>query len=134
MRWTSNCKSSWGVPMSQKDKPQSTKLIPRDDWGPFLERFGRSHHGWATKLETKDHVTNEDVITQESPLEGMELDLEDEKNPRINVSVKLDNKLVKHILFRPSQVLLRKSADGAEESLKIETLNTETTVYLRSVA
>src|SRR5262245_39726135 len=115
-----------GVPMSQ-----NIKLIPRETWGPFLESFGRLHHGWATWLETKDHVTKEDVVTPASALEAMELDLEDEKNPRINVSVKLDNKFVKHILFRPSQVV-RRTRDGAdEESLEIETLNTKTTVYVR---
>src|SRR5262245_49659695 len=110
---------------------QNIKLIPREDWGPFMESFGRLHHGWPTRLETNDHVTKEDVVTPEGPLEGMELDLEDEKNPRINVTVKLDNKVVKHILFRPSQVVLRTSTDRDEEALDIETLNTKTTIYVR---
>jgi len=59
----------------------------------------------------------------------MELDLEDQQNPRINVTVKLDNKLVKHILFLPSRVVHRIQDD--DEAVEIATLNTETTVYVR---
>jgi len=45
-------------------------------------------------------------VSQELPLQSIELDLEDEKNPRINVTVQEDNKLLKHILFRPSRLVL----------------------------
>lgn len=108
-----------------------TSVIPRNQWGVFLESFGRSHHAWLTKLETHDHVTKEQVVSHESPLELIELDLEDERNPRINVSVKLDNKLVKHILFLPSRVVLRTGGRNREESLEIQTLNTETIIHVR---
>ena len=109
----------------------STSVIPPEDWGPFLESFGRSHHGWLTRMETKDTVTQEWVMSHELPLESLELDLEDERNTRINVTVKLDNKLVKHILFLPSRMVLRTSSLDSEESLEIETLNTDTIVHVR---
>jgi hypothetical protein len=64
------------------------------------------------------------------PLQSIELDLEDEKNPRINVSVKLDNKDLKHILFLPSRLILR-NLSGRVESLQVDTVNTETRVYFR---
>jgi hypothetical protein len=83
------------------------------------------------KLETKDTVTKECVVSHEMPLQTVEFDLEDEPNPRINVSMKMDNKTVKHILFLPSRLILRTSTDSHEESLEIETLNTETTLYVR---
>jgi hypothetical protein len=106
--------------------------IPRIEWARFLEIFGRTHHGWPTRVETKDHVTEERVLTGEVLLQSMELDLEDEHHPRINVSVRLDNKTVKHILFEPARVVLRSCAASFEESLEIETLNTVTTVYVRA--
>jgi hypothetical protein len=114
-------------------KPSATaaSVIPEVRWGAFLESFGRSHHGWPTRIETKDTVTKEQVVSHESPLESIELDLEDQRNPRINVSVKLDNKLVKHILFLPSRVVHRTRGDDREESLEIETLNTDTIVHFR---
>ncbi len=62
----------------------------------------------------------------------IELDTEDAKNPRINVSVKSDNKLIKHVFFRPSRLTLHLSKDGAEESIDIESMNTSTTVRFRA--
>jgi uncharacterized protein DUF5335 len=105
--------------------------VPREKWGKFLETFSRRHHGWHIQLETHDLVTAEKVVSQETPLESIELDLEDEKNPRINVIVHVDNKIIKHILFLPSLLVLESSDNGQEQSLRIETVNTVTTVYLR---
>ena len=108
----------------------STVNVPAAEWSGFLEAFSQQHHGWRVCLETYDLVTRERVFSSETPLESIDLDLEDEKNPRINVIVRLDNKVIKHILFRPSRLLLQ-SADGGDESLRIETVNTETAVHVR---
>ena len=106
----------------------STVVVPSEQWSGFLDDFSRHHRGWSACLETYDLDTRENVLSPEAPLESIDLDLEDEKNPRINVIVHLDNKVVKHILFRPSYLELQ-SADGRNESLPIETVNTETTVH-----
>ena len=45
-------------------------------------------------------------------MESIALDLEDEKNPRINVIVHLDNKVVKHILYRPSPWCFNRPTGG----------------------
>jgi hypothetical protein len=110
----------------------STLDIPRERWGKFLETFSRRHRRWLVQLETYDLVTAEKVASQETRLESIELDLEDEKNPRINVIVQIDNKVIKHILFRPWLLVL--SSSGREQSLRIETVNTETTVHVRPPA
>jgi hypothetical protein len=112
----------------------STLNIPREKWGKFLETFSRRHRRWLVQLETYDLVTAEKVASQETRLESIELDLEDEKNPRINVIVQIDNKVIKHILFQPSLLVLESSNDGREQSLRIETVNTETTVHFRPPA
>jgi hypothetical protein len=65
-------------------------------------------------------------------LQCIELDLEDEENPRINVIVQLDNKVVKHILFLPSSMVLESPEDGRDQSLRIETVNTVTAVHFRA--
>jgi len=106
--------------------------IPREKWGKFLETFSRRHQCWHIQLETHDLVTAEKVVSQETPLQSIELDLEDEKNPRINVIGQLDNKVIKHILFQPSLLVLESSDDGQEQSLRIETVNTVTTVHFRA--
>ena len=107
----------------------STVAVPSEQWSGFLDDFSRQHRGWSACLETYDLDTRENVLSPEAPMESIALDLEDEKNPRINVIVHLDNKVVKHILFRPSHLVLQ-SADGRNESLRIETVNTDTTVHL----
>ena len=110
----------------------STLDIPREKWGKFLGTFSRQHRGWVIRLETHDQVTGEDVVSQETPLDSIELDLEDEKHPRINVIVQLDNKIIKHILFLPSRVVFESSDDSQEQLLRIETVNTETSIHFRA--
>jgi hypothetical protein len=109
----------------------STFRVPPGDWGEFLETFSRDHRGWLVHLETHDLITDEKVVSQETSLESIELDLEDEKNPRINVTVHLDNKVIKHVLFLPSQLVYASSKDG-QESLQVETINTKTAVRFRA--
>ena len=110
----------------------STVSIPRDEWTEFLRSFGQRHHGWLVTLDTYDLKTDEKVVSHETPLQSIELDLEDEKNPRINITVKLDNKVIKHILFRPSQLIWYRPEPGAGEALHIDTVNTVTTVRFRA--
>jgi hypothetical protein len=109
----------------------SSAAIPRTQWGEFLQSFSREHWRWPAQLETHDLETGETVFSPESLLERIELDLEDERNPRINVVVDLDNKVVKHILFRPSRLILHPAAENSE-SLRIDSIHTVTTVRLRS--
>jgi len=113
-----------------KKSVSATSTIPRQQWGAFLNEFGRAHQGWLTLLETTDRVTQETAESQEMPLQSIELDLEDEKNPRISVIVHLDNKILKHILFLPSRVVLE-TLRGGHESLEVDTVNTKTRVHLR---
>ena len=115
----------------QSKQDASALDIPREKWGKFLDTFTRRHHGWLIQLETHDLVTGEDVVSQETPLHLIELDLEDEKNARINVIVQLDNKVIKHILFLPSRVVLE-SENSHEQLLRVETVNTETTIHFRA--
>jgi hypothetical protein len=114
-----------------KEPGASTSIVPKEEWTGFLEEFGKTHCRWLTRIETNDHGTGEIVATQEMPLQSIELDLEDEKNPRINVAVRIDNKIFKHILFRPSRLILHTVAGGWRDLLEVETVNTTTRVHLR---
>ena len=108
----------------------SSITIPRHGWSEFPQSFSRRHYRRHVKLEIHDLKTGERVVSHETPLQSIELDLEDEKNPRINVTVELDNKVIKHILFQPSQLVLHRSG----EALRIHSVNTVTTVRLCEVA
>jgi len=108
----------------------SKAAIPHAEWQEFLESFSRRHAGWLVSVETHDLQTAERVQYPFVRLESIELDLEDRKNPRINVVVRDKQKQIKHILFRPSEVqqLLQDTNDTA---LRITSLNTVTTVRFR---
>jgi hypothetical protein len=106
----------------------STVTIPRDEWSEFLRSFGQQRHGWLVTLETYDLDTREKVVSHETPLQSIELDLEDVKNPRINITVRLDNKVIKHILFQPSKLIWDRPEPGTVEALHIDSVNTLTTV------
>ena len=105
--------------------------IPPKVWKGFLETFSERHAGWLVHVETHDRQTDENVASQISALHSIELDDEDEKNPRINVTVLYDTKELKHVLFRPSQMTLHISEQDGEDSLRISSLNTDTTIRMR---
>ena len=110
----------------------SNVAIPSREWKAFLESFAERHRGWLVRLEIHDIETDENVGSRFQRLYQIELDTEDVNNPRINVTLDMDHKLFKHVLFRPSQVTLSVSADGADESLNIQSLNTSTTIRFRA--
>jgi hypothetical protein len=105
--------------------------IPPKMWKGFLEAFSESHAGWLVRVETHDRQTDENVASRISALHSIELDDEDEKDPRINVTVLYETKELKHILFRPSQMRLHISEHDGEDSLRISSLNTDTTIRMR---
>ena len=105
--------------------------IPRRDWKRVLERFTEEHSGLPVEMETYDRETEEEVKLPLAALHSMMLDLEEPKNPRINVTVLSGNKEIRHILFRPSQVVLHASRRNGDEALTIESLHTNTTVRLK---
>jgi len=106
-------------------------VIPHNEWPEFLDSFTRWHRGRLVIIETHDSETGETVASRFVRLVSVELDLEDRNNARINVNVRDGEKEIKHILFRPSDVMRRISEDGNEEGLRIISVNTVTTVRFR---
>jgi hypothetical protein len=106
-------------------------VIPRAEWREFLQAFSSKHGNWLVSIETHDLQTGETVASRFVRLRSVDLDLEDRKNPRINVVVRDEDKEIKHILFRPSDLALQISTDGNDEGLRIISVNTITTVRFR---
>ena len=110
------------------------QTIPKTEWSEFLKAFTRRHEHWLVTIETNDVKTGETVASRFVPLQSIQLDLEDQKNPRINVTVRSDEKEIKHILFRPSELNLDVSDDGNDKAIQVVSLNTVTTVRFRVAA
>src|SRR5205823_11392883 len=111
-----------------------TQTIPQTEWNEFLKAFSRRHEHWLVTIEIHDLKTGEIVASRFMPLQSIQLDLEDQKNPRINVTVRSDEKEDKHILFRPSELILDVSDDGKDQAIRVVSLNTVTTVWFRVAA
>ena len=105
--------------------------IPEKVWKSFLQTFGERHAGWLIQVQTHDIQTDETVSSRISALHSIELDDEGEKNHRIKVTVLYDTKALTHILFRPSRVILHVSEQDGEDSLRISSLNADTTIRIR---
>jgi hypothetical protein len=108
--------------------------IPQEQWEQWLRAFSGRHAGWLVSIETHDLETDETVNSRFMQLIGVELDVEDRKNHRINVTVRDDHREIKHILFRPLDVMDQVSEDGNEEGVRIISLHTVTTVRFRVAA
>src|SRR5581483_3060525 len=109
----------------------STRAIPPNEWAQFLPAFTRKHAGWLVTIETHDLETGETVESRLMQLQGIELDLEDSKNPRINIVVRDGDKEFKHILFRPSDLTDQISSEGNEQGLRVTSVHTVTTLRFR---
>src|SRR6266576_5961694 len=100
------------------------QTIPQSEWSEFLEAFSRRHGHWLVTIETHDLKTGETVASRFMSLQTIQLDLEDQKNPRINVTVRSDQKEIKQILFRPSELIVDLSEDGNDKSIRVVSVNT----------
>jgi hypothetical protein len=121
----------WSVKVQQIMRPRAEQVIPRTEWREFLPSFATLHSGWLVAIETHDLETEETVTSRFVRLESVDLDLEDRKNPRINVIVRDGNKEIKHVLFRPSSLTRQVSENGNDQGLRIVSQNTVTTVRFR---
>jgi hypothetical protein len=112
-------------------KPVSRVRIPHAEWEGFLEFFSTTHRRATVWLETYDKETDETVLSRSRALLGVELDLEEERHPRINITLQSDNKVFKHILYLPSRLVVYGTSDGVTVGLRVESVNTSTTLWLR---
>src|SRR5919108_3242509 len=94
-------------------------VVPQNEWDQWLQAFSRRHSGWLVTIETHDSKTGETVTSRLMRLSSVEMDREDAKNPRINIVVRDGNKEIKHILFRPSEIIEEISADGNEKGIRM---------------
>ena len=105
--------------------------IPPKVWKEFFDTFSERHAGWLVQVETHDLQTDETAASQTASLHSIKLDLEDEKNPRLDLTVLHERKELKRILFKPSRVTLHISEQDGEDSLRISSLDTDMTIQIR---
>jgi hypothetical protein len=109
-----------------------TTQIPSDEWISFLDSFSRRHEGWLVTLELIGPEIGAQIQASELPLEG----ISSSTNPK-TISISLGNEPSNHLthtISSPGQLWLRRTSQGADEALEIESTDgAKTLLRFRSV-
>jgi uncharacterized protein DUF5335 len=101
--------------------PQQNQDIPREQWGPFLETFGREHRGWLFSLDVLGQNTHAAVEVRDLPLVDLEIDLSPYGPNRIAVTLgEGPNAVLTHTVASPIRVRLSRTEPNGRETLEID--------------
>lgn len=98
--------------------------IPPSEWPEFLNEFNRLHHGWLVTVGVVDtdllaHAggVHPHVISEEEPLEEIRSSAGGED---VAIVTGRERGRIAHYVHHPMRLLLDRSAQGADESLRID--------------
>lgn len=109
------------------------RQIPRAEWVPFFESFGRRHEGWLSTVRVVDPSIGAQVEARDLPLEGIVVD------PLASglISILLgrgSGANLEHPIEDPRQVWVEMTESGAEAALEIESAGGRKTILEFRVA
>jgi len=97
-----------------------TEDIPFEQWESFFNLFSRQHEGWLVNMEIIGGVVGAAPEAHEMPLAGISADVKD-KNRAIAILLHDHGAgRITHIISEPRSVRLKRTAEGADEALDIE--------------
>jgi len=97
----------------------ATNLVPRTEWGRFLEGFGRRHEGSLATVRVLHPSFGSQVEARDLALEGIVFTSEGESGPiSLHLAVRPDRH-VEHEVRDPRQLWVETSRRGAERALEI---------------
>jgi hypothetical protein len=98
--------------------------VPPAHWTEFLSEFNRLHHGWLvtvgvvdTDLLAQAHAVRPHVISEEEPLEEIRSSAGGED---VAIVTGREQGRIAHYVHHPMRLLLDRSAEGADKSLRID--------------
>lgn len=104
--------------------------IPRAEWAEFFDGFNRRHKGWLVTTELVG--TSHRVEARDLPLEGITPDSRvGADQMEIAVGNRVDAHL-SHTVTSPTHVYLSQTAEGADESVEIQSITGAVVVRFRS--
>jgi hypothetical protein len=111
----------------------STKEIPRDEWADFFDGFSLRHQGWLVTVEVFGSDIGAQVEARELPLQGITAELKPGGEDMISIIVgDVPEEHVTHRIVAPTQVLLKRTEEGADEAVEIESADRTALVRFRS--
>ncbi len=107
------------------------KNLSRNQWREFADAFSRSHDGWLISVFEKPRFGKRQYIARDVPFRGLTAELHEGQEAVIVSTEGASHS--SHIIAHPRRMIVRTSANGAEEAVTvIDDQGVETTAEFRS--
>jgi hypothetical protein len=111
----------------------STQEIARDEWATFFDSFSHRHQGWLVTVEVFSSEIGAQVEARELPLQGITAELKRDGEDMISIIVgDTPQQHVTNTIAGPTRVILKRTDEGADEAIEIESAARTTLVRFRS--
>jgi hypothetical protein len=107
--------------------------IPRDAWDATLNAFTRVHDGWLVSVERVTDAGTRTAI-HHLPLAGLSVDRLHGETAIVISTARSASDHVTHVIAAARRVFLRKTEDGADAALEVESRDGAITVVKLRVA
>jgi hypothetical protein len=98
-----------------------TKAIARDEWTAFFETFSNRHQGWLVTIEVFGSDIGAQVEARDLPLQGITAESNRSNGELISIIVgDTPDNHVTHTIAAPTHVALKRTEQGADEAIEIE--------------
>jgi hypothetical protein len=106
-----------------------TQEIARDEWPDFFDSFSRRHQGWIVAVEVFGTDIGAQVEAREMPLQGITAEMQRSGEEIISIMVgDTPEDHVTHTIASPTRVNIKRSEEGADEAVEIESAGGSSTL------
>jgi hypothetical protein len=112
---------------------ETTREIPRKDWGTFFEDFSRSHRDHPVRVEVSGQDLGEQRLGEELALMGVGLETKGSAKGDIDIALRLKapDGAMDHRIARPQRIYLEEDPEAGRLCLDIEDAeNHKTLLYV----
>jgi hypothetical protein len=111
----------------------STQEIARDEWDAFFDSFSLQHRGWLVTVEVSGPDIGAQIEARELPLQGITAELKGGGEERVVILVgDTPEQHVAHTIFAPTRLMVKRTEEGADEAIEIESADMKALVRFRS--
>ena len=116
---------------------ETTREIPRQQWGTFLDDFSRSHRDDPVRVEVSGQDMGEQHLGEELALMGVGLETKGSGKGEVALSFRLKapDGTMDHRITSPQRIYLEEDLEGGQSCLDIEDAeNHKTLVFVGAKA
>lgn len=106
--------------------------IPREEWVNFFYGFNQRHKAWLVNTEIVGDEVHGQIEARQLPFEGITPELRDGADEIEIVVGKKPDQHLSHTVKSPTRVYLHQTAEGADESLEIQSPSETVVLRFRS--